>query len=410
MMMKIKSSLLLMLFFAAIGAKAQTEAYRYQLPLKGVTSNWHSFQLPNAVFTNAQSGLEDLRIYGFKGKDTIEVPYILEKSANQVIEKEINFKIINQSKNQQGFYYTFQADVNTLINQIKLSFKQTNFDWKITLSGSNNNTEWFTILHDYRILSIKNNSTDYQFTQLNFADSKYRYYRISIIANEQPELNAAKILKSDTLKGVDKAVAFQSFNLVNDPKNKESLITVNLSQITPISYIKLNVQSDLDFYRSIKIEYATDSFITDKGQQYNYALLYEGTISSMESPEFRFDSKLTRRLKVTIQNNDNKPLRINAIALKGPIYEIIARFEKTDYAYALYYGNHNAEAPIYELKNFENKIPISLSSLQISEPQNNPRFIVKVTKPLFEHKAWLWSLMGIIILLLGFFAYKMLKE
>jgi len=411
MMLRQKINFTLILLACVLGLKAQTNAYQHHTALKGVTSNWHILQIPNFVFPATRSGLEDLRIYGFKGKDTIEVPYILEKSANQILEKEIAFHIINQSKSEAGYYFTFQANTSAIINQLKLSFKQPNFDWKVTLAGSNDNKDWFTLLTDYRILSIKNSNTDYQFTQLDFPNSKYNYYRILIKADEQPTINAAKILKSDTLKGIEQAIPYQSYQLINDSKNKESIITVAVADVIPLSYLKLNVQSDLDFYRALKIEYATDSFKTDKGIQYNYAQLYEGTISSLEQPVFRFNGTLASKLKITIQNNDNRPLNLNGVALKGPVYELIARFEKTDYRYALYYGNANAQAPVYELRNFENKIPLGMTALTVGTAQNNAAFIgIEVKKPLFENKAWLWALMGVIISLLGFFTYKMLKE
>jgi hypothetical protein len=395
----------------ALGLQAQTNRYPYKRVLTGLNQQWHNFQIPNAVFNKSQPSLADFRIYGFKGTDTVEAPYILEKNADQIIEKEIPIKIINQSNDiKTGSYYTFEADKETSINQIRLSFKDKNFDWRIQLEGSNDQNKWFKILSDYRILSIKNSSTDYQFTQLNFPDSKYKFFRILINKMQVSTLVAAKVLKSDTLKGVDKPIIFQSYNLINDAENKESIVKVNLTDVTPISFLKLNIKDDLDFYRPIKIEYATDSFSTDKGTQYNYALLYEGTISSLEMKQFRFASTLTNQLKITIQNNDNNPLRLTSVELRGPIYELVARFEKLDYSYALYYGNAKIDAPVYDLKNFENKIPISLLPLTIGDEQNNPAFVIKKEKPLFENKAWLWALMGVIISILGYFSYKMLKN
>ncbi|KQC02310.1 DUF3999 family protein [Pedobacter sp. Hv1] len=410
-MLKRKIKLIALLFCLTLSVKAQLKHYQYQRELKGITSNWHSLPLPNAIFKNTQRNLNDLRIYGIKGKDTIEVPYILEQSADQIIESETSFNIINQSNNAQGYYYTFQSTTaNTPINQIRLSFGQRNFDWKVTLEGSNNNNEWFTILKNYRILSILNNNTDYHFSQLNFPNANYGYFRILVKANEQPQLRAAKILKTDTLRGIDTAVAVQAYQLHNDIKNKQSVIEVSLVNPSPLSHLKLNVKSNLDFYRPIKIESVTDSFKTDKGIQYNYQTLYQGTISSLENTAFNFSNTLTSRLRITIDNNDNKPLQLNGIVLKGPISELIARFEKTDYEYALYYGDKNASAPSYELKNFESKIPIGITALTMGDEQQNTTSITKTENPLFENKAWLWGLMVLIIFLLGFFAFKMLKN
>ncbi len=412
MMLKLKTKLFLFLIFGfALGLKAQVKHYQYQRPLKGIGSNWHSLTLPNAIFKNTQSNLNDLRIYGIKGKDTIEVPYILEQSADQLIENEIAFDIINQSNQQGGYYYTFQAgNPVSSINQIRLSFGQKNFDWSVTLAGSSNNKEWFTILQDYRILAIQNPNTDYHFTQLNFPKTNYSFYRILIKSKEQPDLKAAKILRTDTLRGIDTTVNYQSYQLLNDSKNKTSHVELHLTSPSFISSLKLNVQSELDFYRPIKIECAIDSFKTDKGLQYNYQTIYQGTISSLEPTLFRFKGILASHLKISIENADNQPLPLNGIVLKGPISELIARFEKTDYQYALYYGNKSATAPSYELKNFESKIPLGLSALNLDNEQPNPTFINVVEKPLFERKIWLWALMAFMISLLGFFTLKMLKK
>lgn len=411
MMLKLKIKIFAFLICCAPGLQAQTNSYRYKRELKGIKTTWHSLALPNEVFKNAQSGLSDLRIFGVKGKDTIEVPYILEQSADRVTDRETPFNIINQSSNANGFFYTFQASAAASINQIKLSFKQENFDWKVKLEGSNDNKEWFTVLNNYRILSIKNSNTDYKFTQLDFHTAKYSYFRLAIKANEQPQLNAAKILKTDTLKGVYRDIAYKTYQLLNDAKNKQSIINVALTTPTPLSYLKINVQSNFDFYRAFKVEYATDSFKTDKGIQYNYAPLFDGTISSLETPEFNFTSTFVDRLKITVENNDNQPLRLTSIALKGPVYKLVGRFYDATLNYSLYYGNKEVNTPIYDLKKFENKIPIQITSLSVGAMQNNQAFTLKkVTAPLFENKLWLWCLMGVIIILLGFFAYKMLKN
>ena len=410
MMLKLKIKLFSLLLLCTSIANAQTNTYKFKRSITGVNTVWHKMTLPDDLYKKATVSLEDLRIFGINGKDTTEVPYLLKQRADKVTSNDVTFKQINQSANPNGYYYTFQSPEINIINQIKLAFKQENFDWKVTLEGSNNNKEWFAILSDYRILSIKNNDTDYQFTKLNFPDSKYHYFRIAVKSPVQPELLEAKISKTDTIMGTYKEVRYKSFDVKNDVSKKETVVHVTLNTPVPLSYLKLNAQSDFDFYRPIKIEYATDSFKTDKGIQYNYANLYEGTINSLEEPAFNFENTLTSRLKITIQNNDNKPLRLSSLQLKGNVYEIIARFDDPKNEYALYYGNEKATNPVYEIEEFENKIPVNLTSVNIGAEQQNPAYSIKIEKPLFENKAWLWVLMVVIIGLLGWFSFKMLKN
>lgn len=402
--------MLFWLLCCTIAANAQTAPYSLKREITGIQANWHSLVLPNPMYQKLKPGFEDLRIFGANGKDTVEVPYLLKQRGDQVSKQEIAFKQLNQSNANQVYYYTFQPSAATVINQINLNFKQENFDWKVNLEGSNDNQSWFTIAKDYRILSIKNQYTDYHFTRLNFPDAKYSYFRLAVKSNTQPELLGTKILKADTVKGVFQNIKYQSYNIKNDAEHKETVVDVNLTDPVPVAQLSLNAQSDFDFYRPFKIEYVTDSFKTDQGMQYNYMELYSGTISSLEKPVFSFPNTITSKLKITIQNNDNKPLRLSGLALKGNVYELIARFDDPKLPYALYYGNQKATAPSYEIDKFENKIPAGLSSLTIAEEQPNPAYAIKVTKPLFENKAWLWVLMAVIIVLLGWFSFKMLRN
>ena len=154
-MLKLKINLLILLFASAFVANAQTSTYKYKRNITGVNTIWHSIKLPEQLYKNANAGFEDLRIFGTNGKDTVEVPYLLKQRADQIISTDVNFKPVNESSNPNGYYFTFQLNNPSIINEISLAFKEANFDWSATLEGSNSNTEWFTILKDYRILSIR---------------------------------------------------------------------------------------------------------------------------------------------------------------------------------------------------------------------------------------------------------------
>jgi len=126
---------------------------------------------------------------------------------------EIVFKTINTTRNEKGYYYTFEVPTNESINQIKLDFFQKNFDWSIKLEGSQNQQEWFTITDDYRILSIYNELTDYQFTKLSFPDSKYRYFRLLIKSKEEPNLKLVKIFLNNFEEGKYKTYPVTNINI-----------------------------------------------------------------------------------------------------------------------------------------------------------------------------------------------------
>ncbi len=391
-------------------AFGQTNQYKYQRKLEHINSNWHILKLPNDIYKTINTDLSDLRIYGIKGKDTLEMPYILKLRSDEVKTHDVDFKLLNQSSSNGDYFFTFQPNKLSVINKIDLNFKQQNFDWKATLEGSNDNKQWFSIIKDSRILSIKNTNTDYSFTKLSFFDAKYAYYRLSVKSNTAPNLISAKIKQSDTTKGIYQTYLPTQISTVNNEQTKKSEVTISIKQPSLISNLELKEASQHDFFRPIKIEYATDSFKTDKGMQYQYATLFEGTFSSLEKANYSFNNTVLSQLKVTIDNGDNLPLNIIGVNLQGNIYEMVTRFDEPNLKYSLYYGNKNAASPNYDIANFESKIPANLTSVNIGAEEKNPVYSIKSEQPLFENKAWLWVLMAVIIALLGWFSFKMLKN
>ena len=177
--MKIKSAyyLLLLIGYSVFG---QLDTFDEKIPLTEVSDLWHTIALTNTVFAKLNDDFSDIRVYGITAKDTLEAPYVIRSSKATGIENEVKYELINQSFNTNGYYFTYEVPVDESINKLALDFKNSNFDWKVQLEGSQDQNEWFTILENHRILSIQNTETIYRFTDLNFPDSKFKFFRIFI--------------------------------------------------------------------------------------------------------------------------------------------------------------------------------------------------------------------------------------
>ncbi len=398
------------LMLSNFAATAQINTYRYKRNLNGISDQWQTLTLPSEIFGKLQSDLSDLRIYGVKEKDTIEVPFMVKENTATKTEQEVKCQLINKVADKDGYFITLVPETNTPINKIDLQIGQQNFDWLIRLEGSNDNNNWYTLLNNYRITAIKNQSISYRFTTLNFDNAQYRYYRIFFNSKEQPKIESAKISKLGISNEKTRSAEIISFNSVNDQKSKQTIINIKLKNAVPVVKIALDIFSNTDYYRPIKIECVTDSFKTAEKQNYNYTLLSEGFLTSVEKPEFVFRSPFTDKIKITIENNDNQPLTLKNIAVKETEYELVARFVDTTYNYALYYGNNNAKAPIYDLANFNQKIPTDIKPAILEKEYNNPDLLIKADHSLVKNTYWLWALVAIAVIVLGYFAVRMLRE
>lgn len=406
--MKTKNKILyLLLFLLPSAIFAQLRDYNWQAPLGEISDTWHVVPLTNSVFEKTKDDFSDIRIYGISEKDTLEVPFVLKSSAPTGIEEEITFKLLNSTSNASGYFYTYEVPVEQAINKIELSFKNDNFDWKLDLEGSQNQNQWFTILEDYRIVSIKNGQTNYTFADLVFSDAKYAYFRIHIKANNKPELKSSSILSNKVIPAT--YVNYKTEETTISQKGKVTLIEIDLKSRLPISYLKVNVLDDYDYYRPVTVSYVSDSIKTEKGWKYTYRNLFSSTLTSLEDTGFNFRNTLLNKLKIRIENYDNPALKIGEIAIKGYSFELVGRFIEPA-NYYLVYGNKNAYAPRYDLQQTGFELPLNSTALTVGKEEKIDKPVLLKQAPLFENKWWLWAIMGIVILVLGGTTLKMMKE
>lgn len=395
--------------FLMNSAFGQIKQYNYKSQLSGINDQWHYLPIADEVFQNVSNNLNDIRIFGITpAQDTIEAPYLLQRMKDKVSNEEIDFKIINRSKNSDGYYFTFEIKEDTPINQIILNFAQTNFDWLAILEGSQDQKEWFTIKEDYRLVSIKNEFTDYNFSNITFTDSKYKYFRIKINSKVEPILSSYRVTLRKVVEGKYKTYDIESFKKKENKEYKTTVIDVTLSKAVPVNSIQVIANDDFDYYRRMSIKYVSDSLKTEKGWKYNYRNLGVGTLTSFESSELNFGSKILKQIRIEILNQDNQSLHIDKVIVKGFEHHLVARFtEKADYYLA--YGKSNARKPNYDINRFTDKIPNDMSPLTMGAIERIDKKATPETEPLFKNKMWLYGIMILIIGLLGWFSLKMLK-
>lgn len=388
----------------------QIDQYNYQRAITGISDQWHELTLPETIFEKVNPDFSDLRIYGITAKkDTIEVPYLLNIGNTRTKKQTTAFDIINRTLTKDGHYFTFELKAPTAINQIYLDLKEQNFDWKIKLEGSQNQENWFTIKDNYRIVSINNESADYRFTTLNFSSTKYRYYRLLVKTSHVVTLKKAAIDLTEDTPTTYQTYPILKQNITQHKKQKNTIIELELTNGVPLSYLSIQSASDFDFYRPLTIQYLRDSIQTEKGWRYDYRTIKRSVLSSLANKEFKFNSTISKKWKVIIYNQDNPPLKIESVSAKGYPHKLIARFDQSG-EYFLTYGRKNARLPRYDIGKFKDKIPQNLNSLTLAAAEIILKKSTPTTPPFFENKLWLWGLMVGIILILGWFTMKMLKE
>ena len=402
---------LLQLFIVLITTAtfAQMQEYDYKRKISEVSQQWHKIELPNAIFSEVQTNLADIRVFGVTVKDTIEAPYVLKQLVTENETVSVPFKMRNKSHNANGYYYTFKTNDSQEINQLFLDFKKNNFDWKIKLEASENHKEWFTIVDDYRIMAIKNESVNYQFTKVIFPKSKYTYYRLLVKTPEDPKLTRSRFNFKTIKKGKLQKYTIANSSKNNDKKIKKTTVYIELDTVVAINQLQVNIANTTDYYRHYTLSYLSNRFKTEKGWIENYTRITSGVLNSIADNNIQFNSAFSKKLKLEIDNQDNAPLEIASYNCLGYVYQLTVRFDKKA-DYFLVNGRKNDRSPNYDIVKFNTKIPQDATLLTLRKAVVIEKPAVAHVNALFENKIWLWAIMLVIIGLLGWFSVKMMKE
>lgn len=401
---KMKTNLLYIVCFLPFLGLAQS--FDFKAEIFEIEEKWQEINLEATVLSKIQSDFSDIRIYEIgEAKDILEVPYFIRSLENELTTKGVNFKLLNQVKKDGDLYLSFKTINNIEVNEISLNLNEENYNYKLDLQASNNQKEWFQVLEDYRILSIKNASTNYKFNEIRFANTQYKYYRIRIKNAEKTSLKSASIKQKINKPGVYEA--FEN-EIKQEEKNKISYVTINLKNRVPVSQLQVFLVTEIDYYRALKIKYLVDSVPTGKGWHFNYASLSNSYLSSLEKTAFSFETVFTNKILLEIHNQDNQPLNIKKVALKGPKHQLIARYSGKNTNSYMLFGNTNIRKPQYDLLNFKENIPSNIKQAKLGKIEHLNA--VQETNNFLNNKLWLWAILILIIAILAYSSLVMLKN
>ncbi|MCW3789184.1 discoidin domain-containing protein [Plebeiibacterium sediminum] len=404
-----KSTLLLCItLFLPIQSWAKMDDYKYKRALE-ITDKWHAILLPKDIYGKTLQNLYDIRIYGITANnDTIEAPYILKANKPKTVYSDFPFKVMNTTKKDNLHYITFKSNDPHTINNIQLKFENANFDWHVKLQGSNDQSNWFTIINDYRILSISNEEIEYNYTKVTFPPSEYKYFRLEIPSKEKPILKDAKLTRLDKQNGIADTVSIDHKDMVIDEKETKTEIAIKLADFIRTSEVEVDILNDFEYYRDITIKYIKDSVKTESDWVYQTEILSKEKLNSLEESKFSFKSTNLNNLIITIKNDHNQRLNINKIKLICYQHLLMARFTQ-DAKYYLCYGKKWESKPDYDIVNFKNQIPENIKPIPVGKEEVINIHNNRIVKPLFN-KYWLWAIMFVIILLLGWSSKQLINK
>lgn len=376
--------------------------------LKNIELGWNRLELNDSVLHNMGSthGLIRLNLVN-ENKDTTEIPYIIESTHRIDSIVKMPVKIINCTTRKGKQYYTLLADSTQIISSMQFSFGGKKYLGTASLEGSNDQKEWFMITDSFLLGERKNKHQKVSSKSIYDLETLYKYYRLSV---EESKLD----LKSVTYEKVYTTTPeYQRMKVktFKEKVNKESKMTVvhfSLAHNLPIQFLKIDVSNKFDYSRTAQLFGVVDSVLTDKGKNYSYRLLESFVLSSTDTNNFTFSYPDHYRLyKLEIQNDNNPPLKIRRITPYRNEYILKARYDQAGESY-IEIANYGSST-YYDIEKFKTRMPKNMNEMKIGKKIEST-IILEDIEPLFGNTNWLWGVISLSVLLLGFFSLRMLKD
>jgi hypothetical protein len=417
----------------ACGFDSAKWKYRATVTIESGTDKYSRLILTPDVYNAARPDLGDIRLIDSSGK---QVAYIIARPQDRTERQQYKPSVINRSTSaENAAMVTLDFGQKVVKNSIEVITKGDNFRRMVKIEGSNDNTEFFTLVKRAYVFAV---GQDKHFEQIGLPTNDYRYWRITVWP--MPDENNSPVIEEvKTFKVVEKIAQRQQVEMVSvehseDEKNKSSIYVYDLTyQHLPISEIELDVTSD-SFYRFVSIEgrdQATrkvEIASEDNRQRFEevevpWERLVSDTIYRYAEPGGEKCEKLVirvyagrrvhRYLKITIANYDDEPVEVEKASAKMIADEVVfAADDNTELV--LYAGSASAGMPQYDIKyRLTNPLEAKTKSARLSSITDNPLFREAEQKlaPWTErHRILLLIALIVVALVLGRFILKSFKS
>lgn len=391
-----------MLFSLCLNAQ-----FRYIAALDSVKeTGFYSIAITPELSSYLKTDLSDLRIIDEKKQ---QIPFILDRPYERRTHHHLLFdqKIISKITTVSNTILQIENPGKEELSNLIFELKSAAAERIASLSGSDNNKDWFVIL-DNVLLQKSDEYTDTSHQQrINFPASTYRYFKLTVYNNKKEQLNILKASSSMAIASID---TIQPFFENPQPKFSQidngiySLVKIMSYRPYQISMIRPVITKPWLYKRQVKIFTKIKNSLAETWfSQPHHSL----TITSDEFSGFGIPVIQADTLYLIIENGDNPPLRLSSIST-GIINRTIIAYLEKDQSYTLLLDNPKASTPAYDLEHFKDRIPRH-SSLNVKKISALPQ-----TRPVPEqkeiYKKWIWPVIILVIALLSFMTWKLTAD
>ena len=402
---------LLMACLGAVGAQG-VDACRYVSTLAPPTGEYHRVELPREALTLDPYGARirdpgypaDVRVMSVRaGGDTVAVPYVYEGEAAPAVVRTA-LAVSNPGRVGAAYRYTVEVPGARALSALELTLANRDFDGRVTVEGANRLGDFQTIAEDIRIVGLVAEGQAFEYARLRFPTSRYRYYRLTVGGIADLVLQAVSaydVHDGERRPSRRYAARFETRTPTRDASATELL--VYLEEAGLVDRVTIYVGDTVPYARGLQLRTMMNPEDSAPLAYRDRPTGYASGQLTLEDSTVYVTAAVAEVVSVKIKNGDDRPLRIDSVAVEGPRRFLVARFGAGAASAYLSYGCAERGAADYDLAQLREQIPAQLTTLALGETRVYETGAEAEVPPDWS-RIWLWAallVVGVVILVLG---------
>lgn len=386
---------------------AQAQQFRHSCVLNAVKeTGFYSIAVSPQLSAYIKTDLSDIRISDEKGQ---WIPHIINSPDYNKKNDAIYFAlpiIKKESANSKTVLIVHNPGIEK-ISHLYFTTKNTSASRFAALSGSDDNKTWFSIADSLLLRKPELFADNKVALNITFPLVNYAYFRLTIDDGKKDPLNIQEALNYGRVlpDSIQDFVINPKARFQQTDSTGFSLIRIDNGNNFHFSKLDIHISSPRYFERRARLYISHAGNIHSLLQSSPVAdfLLSSGNYKGYEVPLLK-DSVFY----LLVENNDNPPVRIEAISTEQENKEIIAWLEKGK-NYQLMFDDLNGVAAKYDLRQFQSLIPKSIQTLKTGDIK-----IISTNSIISQSKKnigwWIWPTILSVIILLGYLTWSLTKD
>jgi hypothetical protein len=378
--------------------------------IKEVKENgFHEIVLSSDIRSYSKQNLTDIRIFNAKGN---EIPYFIKSNSEALLNMFEEYSIISKTvfpKKSTSIIIAIPSTKNN--NQLSLFIANADVEKNYSISGSNDQKEWFGISNSQTLYELNSSTEASVVKTISYPLSTYKYLKIDFDDKKTLPINVLKVgnFNIQLQKNILQEIKPKKSSTSEILSEKETQIHVLFDRSQVVNQITFDISRPTYYkrraiiYKKVTIQNKRKSQIVD--EEIISFELNSNTKNSFEIPEI-----FEKEFYIKIENRDNLPLSVSTIKYSQKPISIIADLDANE-KYSIKTGNKNGTEPDYDLSDFKNSISQALPQTYIYNIRKN-----STARNQAEHKSfwqqgwfmWLCIIFGGITIL--FFTASLIKD